>query len=133
MFQRGEPVIYRLTKSSMKPGPRAQKVAPAPQGDTYSYLVEKFWVVRDVLSDGRVVLATRRGKEHVIDADDPNLRRARWWERIVYRSRFPGIERGSREATSQRDAASPESALPDSASPNAGTLEALVRPKQRTA
>jgi hypothetical protein len=92
MYHRGEPVIYRLTKSSIRPGPRAQKVAPAPQGDSYSYLVEKFWVVRDVLPDGRVVLATRRGKEHVVPADDPNLRHARWWERLVYRGRFPQFE-----------------------------------------
>ena len=114
MFHRGEPVIYRLTKSSMKPGPRAQKVAPAPQGDSYSYLVEKFWVVRDILSDGRVVLATRRGKEHVIEADDPNLRRARWWERIVYRGRFPDM--ASRQEPASRD-----------------PLDSPVRPKQRSA
>jgi hypothetical protein len=89
MFRRGAPVVYRLTKSSIKPGPRAQRVDPAPRGDSYSYLVEKYWVVRDVLPDGRLLLATRRGKEHTIDSDDPNLRHARWWERIVYRSRFP--------------------------------------------
>lgn len=89
MYKRGEPVIYRVTKASVKPGPRAQHVAPSPQGELYSYLIDKFWVVAEILDGGRVLLRTRRGKEHVISQDDPNLRTARWWERLLYRGRFP--------------------------------------------
>jgi len=88
-YEPGEPVIYRATKFSTRPGPRAHHVAPSPQGELYNYLVDKFWVVGDVLADGRLLLKTRRGKQHIIAADDPNLRPARWWERWLYRSRFP--------------------------------------------
>ncbi|MCA9101407.1 MAG: hypothetical protein KDA63_09670, partial [Planctomycetales bacterium] len=61
-------------------------------GDDYSYYVEKFWVVLDVLADGRLLLQTPRGKQHLVEAADPNLRRANWLERIRYRDRFQRSE-----------------------------------------
>jgi len=39
--------------------------------------------------DRSVELVTRRGKHHIVDADDPNLRAASWWERLLFRDRFP--------------------------------------------
>jgi hypothetical protein len=92
-FKPGDRVVYRKTKHSTTPGPRAKQISPAPQGEDYGYVVEKFWVVVEVLDDGRVRLRTRRGKEHLISAADPNLRRANWWQSWLYRSRFEDIER----------------------------------------
>ena len=88
----GDPVIYRACKMSLQPGPRAQEVHPAEHGDYYSYQVDKFWVVSEVHSDGSVKLVTRRGKQHIIPGNDPRLRVARWWERWLYRSRFPTLQ-----------------------------------------
>ena len=88
-FRPGDLVIYRKYKHSASPGPRAKEVAPEAKGEEYSYCVDKFWVVTAVDQRG-VVLATRRGKNHVVDVDDPNLRLARWWERLLFRDRFPG-------------------------------------------
>lgn len=85
----GDPVIFVVSKSSVDPGPRAKHVHPAPAGETYSYQVDKFWTVSEVRSDGHVVLITRRGKQHDVELADPRLRPARWWERWLYRSRFP--------------------------------------------
>jgi len=90
---RGEWVIYRKAKHSPSPGPRAQEVTPSPHGEFYSYVVDKFWVVERVLDEGQLQLRTRRGKQHLVSADDPNLRRARWWERWVFRRRFQAVER----------------------------------------
>lgn len=87
-IQAGDWVIYRKTKFSTHPGPRAQDVTPAPNGDEYSYCVDKFWVVIDARQDGTLLLRTRRGKEHVVRPDDPNLRKANWWERWRHRERF---------------------------------------------
>ena len=89
----GDWVIYRLTKYSTHPGPRAKGVRPQPAGDDYSYVVDKFWVVADVEEDGRLRLRTRKGKERVVDAKDRNLRSPRLWERVIYRSRFPCLEK----------------------------------------
>ncbi len=114
MYKKGEPVIYRLMKTSTRPGPRAQHVDPSPQGELYSYLVDKFWTVAEVMPDRRLRLQTRRGKEHVLSADDPNLRPARWWERLFYRDRFPQLD-----------------AAVEMPSPEAAPL--TPRPKQRTA
>ena len=99
MFRPGEPVIYSVTKTSTQPGPRAKAIFPAPGGDEYHYEVDKFWIVAAIRDDGKLVLRTRRGKEHVIDPQDPLLRRARWWERLVYRSRFPQFDLTGGDAT----------------------------------
>jgi len=80
-------------------------------GDGYSYNVDKFWVVARVLDDGRLLVVTRRGKEHVVDPGDPNLRRASWWERLKYQRRFDevvqaGLPRESSSTTDSGKAAS---------------------------
>ena len=90
-FHPGDWVIYRKSKYSDQPGPRAQNVSPAQHGDKYAYTVDKYWIVTDIRDDGRLVLHTRRGKEHLLRADDPDLHLARWWERLIYRTRFTSI------------------------------------------
>jgi len=92
MYKVGQPVVYRLQKSSRQPGPRAVDVYPTPQGDDYVYHVEKHWVVAEVRDDGQLLLRTRRGKTHLVDANDPRLRPANWLERLFYRHRFPRLE-----------------------------------------
>lgn len=89
----GDWVVYTKPKYSSAPGPRAKEVAPNRHGEGYTYIVEKYWVVDDVLPDGRLKLKTRRGKENVLRPDDANLRRARLWERWCYRDRFREAER----------------------------------------
>lgn len=88
-FQVGDFVVYRAIKHSCKPGVRARDIAPAPLGETYTYRVDKYWVVEDVMSDDSVKVRTRRGKTRVVDISDPNLRRPTLWEKLVVRHRFP--------------------------------------------
>src|SRR5688572_27504712 len=91
-FTPGDWVLYRKLKHSASPGPRASDISPAPNGELYTYLVEKFWIVEEILPDGRLRLRTRRGKSHLVEATDPNLRRVRWWNRWIYRARFREVE-----------------------------------------
>ena len=93
-YQVGDWVIYRRTKHSDSPGPRAKNVTSAPKGDGYSYTVDKFWIVDEVRSDGQLLLRTRLGKQHVIESDDPQMHRARWWERLLFRTRFRQVAAG---------------------------------------
>lgn len=88
-FRIGEPVIFTKAKHSLAPGPRAHDVMPAAHGDSYAYQVDKFWVVESEDAEGRLVLRTRRGKQHVVAPDDERLRRPTLWERLRYRDRFP--------------------------------------------
>ncbi len=88
----GDPVIFRMTKFSTDPGPRAKEVQPARSGETYSYLVDKFWTVGQIATDGTLVLVTRRGKQHRVTPEDLRLRPANWWERWMYAARFPKAE-----------------------------------------
>jgi len=89
-FQKGDPVIFTKTKFSAHPGPRAEDVSPASHGESYSYLVKKFWTVIEH-QNGRLLVQTRRGKQHWIDLDDPALRAPTWWEQLRYRERFPVV------------------------------------------
>jgi hypothetical protein len=85
----GEKVVFSKDKSSTSPGKRAKEVVAAAKGDHYSYIVEKYWVVKEVLPDGSLLLLTRRGKEHLVANDDPRLRRATWFEKLFLQNRFP--------------------------------------------
>lgn len=94
-WQEGQWAIYRKSKRSTSPGPRASDVQGASKGDTYNYVVDKFWVVEDVESDeGCVRLRTATGKRHRIPVDDPNLRHPTWLQRLVWRNRWQRAERG---------------------------------------
>ncbi|GIX03859.1 MAG: hypothetical protein KatS3mg113_0865 [Planctomycetaceae bacterium] len=93
MWQVGDPVVYHVSKFGVDPSPRACEVHPAAYGETYSYVVEKYWRVAEVHPNGDLVLVTRRGKQHIVHPDDPCLRKAHWWERWLYGHRFPDLER----------------------------------------
>jgi hypothetical protein len=88
-FRPGDCVIYRRQKLSAHPGPHARDIHPAPHGDTYTYCVPKFYRVVAVGPDRSIVVRTRRGRRRTLGAADPALRRAHWWERLLFASRFP--------------------------------------------
>jgi hypothetical protein len=88
----GDVVVYRKSKHSTRPGPRAKDVYAAQTGDDYSYYVDKFWVVAEVGDGGTLLLKTRLGKAHRVEADDPNLRHVTLWDRIRYGKRFPKLD-----------------------------------------
>lgn len=94
-LQQGDLVVYRKTKHSTHPGPRAENVQPARNGDNYSYTIDKFWVIQEVLADGTLVATTRRGKKNHLRPDDPMLKRANILDRLLYRSRFAELLEGS--------------------------------------
>jgi hypothetical protein len=90
-FKPGDCVIYRKQKFSVRPGHHAREIYPAPYGDYYSYEVPKFWRVVATWPDRKIVVCTRRGKQLTLNAADPALRPAHWWERFLFRHRFPTI------------------------------------------
>jgi len=92
MYKPGDRVVYLATKHSSHPTPRAEDLEPEPNGEGYSYAVRKYWVVSEVLPDGRLSITTRRGKQRVVQASDNRLRPARWWERWFLAGRFPDGE-----------------------------------------
>lgn len=91
-YQPGDWVVYRKSKVSSSPGPRANDVHPTRSGDNYTYVVEKYWVVDAVLADGTVKLRTPGGKTHELPAEDPDLRPANFLERWLRRDRFVKAE-----------------------------------------
>tara|TARA_R110002049_G_scaffold27321_4_gene94482 strand:- start:21568 stop:21888 length:321 start_codon:yes stop_codon:yes gene_type:complete len=97
----GDWVIYRKQKVSSSPGPRAKNTTPASKGETYSYVVEKYWVVDELLESGELRIRTRRGKQHIVQPDDPRLRKAKWWHRLLRGDRFRAVEESTTSETKQ--------------------------------
>jgi len=92
IFRPGDLVVYRKSKHSQCPGPRAANIQPAAHGDSYNYTVDKYWIVKEVHEDGTITASTRRGKEHSLNTDDPLLRRANILQRLLHRARFSDVE-----------------------------------------
>jgi len=90
-YRTGDWIIYRKSKRSQNPGPRAEDIQPAGGGENYSYIVEKYWIVKEVKEDNQLLLQTRRGKTHLMPTDDPSIRKANWWQRFRYRQRFEDV------------------------------------------
>ncbi len=90
-YRVGEKVIYTLDKYTPRPGPRAKNVFATPNGESYQYQVDKYWVVAAIRPDGSLVLQTRRGKNHIVTVDDPRLRKASIFQRILKAKLFPEI------------------------------------------
>lgn len=107
-FRKGQVVVFARTKRSTRPGARARSVAPAPNGDSYNYVVDKFWIVAERLDDGRLRLLTRRGKQHLISADDPRLRKPSIWEKLFMRHKFPSPELCNGSTSSTKPSTSTE-------------------------
>ncbi len=87
-FRQGDWVVVRRRKHTTHPGRHARDIFATANGDEYDYFVDKFWIVAEVLPEGQLRLQTRRGKTHIIDANDANLRPASLWDRLRYRGRF---------------------------------------------
>lgn len=100
-FQRGDPVIFTKTKFSAHPGPRAEDISPSSHGESYSYLVKKFWTVLE-REEHRILVLTRGGKRHWVNLNDPALRAPTWWEMIRHRERFPAIDDSDSETSAPK-------------------------------
>ncbi len=84
----GQFVIFRKSKTSTRPSPRAKDLRPAKHGDTYTYIIDKFWKVVQVFDDDTIEIETRRGKRNRLSANDPLLRKVYPWERLIFRNRL---------------------------------------------
>ena len=88
-FKLGMLVVYRSQRHSTSPEPNAKGVFAAPHGDDYSYYVEEYARVAAVLPDGKLFICTKNGTQHTLQIEEPLLRRAGWWERLMLRKNFP--------------------------------------------
>ena len=99
-YQPGDWVVYQKSKVSPHPGPRAHDIHPTRRGDDYSYVVDKYWIVDQVLENGEIILRTPGGKSHQLVVSDPDLRPATFLERWLRRDRFVEAEKKSTESKS---------------------------------
>ena len=97
----GDRVVFTRDKYTSCPGRRAKNIVAAPNGESYRYQVDKYWLVIEVQAGGELRVATRRGKTHNIQANHPQLRKATLFERLFKRRLFP---RFTPDAASQTSA-----------------------------
>ena len=72
----GDVIVYKKQKASIHPGMRAYSIKASKQGDLYTYFVDKYWAVADIIGNGQIVAVTRTNKQHYITPGDPNIRKA---------------------------------------------------------
>ncbi|MEM9366718.1 MAG: hypothetical protein AAGD07_12050 [Planctomycetota bacterium] len=104
-WQEGDWAVYRKSKRSKNPGRRAAGIKATSKGETYAYVVDKFWVVTRVLPNGDLLLKTAGGKKHQISPSDPNLLRPGWLTRLRWRDRFRAAAGDSDAKTTSRESA----------------------------
>jgi len=96
-FKAQDLVVFQKRKHGPHPGPRARHLRPAPLGDDYDYVIDKYWVVDRVLDSDRLLLRTPGGKLHEIARVDPDLRRPslreRVWLELFDRERLRALRR----------------------------------------
>ncbi len=95
----GDLLVFRKSKVSKSPGPRAMNVSPSKAGDFYGYTVDKYWIVKEVLPEGSLLVQTTRGKELTLPADDMALRKPYIWERWFLRKRFKKLSESLKQST----------------------------------
>jgi hypothetical protein len=88
-FRKGDRIIYHKNKVSAHPTPRARDVHPAARGDDYHYVVDKYWIVTDIIDEQTIEAMTRTGKRHRLSVEDPRLRKAGLISRLIHYSDFP--------------------------------------------
>ncbi len=84
----GDFVVYQKEKISTHPSPRAENVFPSRHGDTYSYVIKKFWKVLRVFDDETIEVETRCGKRRTLVYGDHCMRKAGLWQRLFFKDRF---------------------------------------------
>jgi hypothetical protein len=93
-FSRGDCVIFDEVPQTASIESRSGGELDSATGEESAYIVQHYMTVRESSQKGTVVLQTKSGKMHVTLNTNPNLRRARWWERVLYRDRFPQLKLG---------------------------------------
>lgn len=89
-FSKNDWVVYTRMKHSLSPGPRAKNISPSLHGEMYSYEVDKYWIVKEVLEKD-ILIETRCGKQKVISLSDERLRKPTVFESIFLRKKFPKV------------------------------------------
>jgi hypothetical protein len=88
-YNKGDRIIYKKNKVSAHPTPRARDVHPSSHGDDYHYVVDKYWIVTDIIDEKTIEAMTRTGKKHRLNVEDPRLSKAGFFSRIFNYSDFP--------------------------------------------
>lgn len=88
-FSRGDFVIYEEAR-------RQPASLSGLGGQVAVDIVEHYMTVCESSRRGTLVLQTHGGRIHVTQSDDPNIRRAPFWQRWFRRDRFPRLKQTPR-------------------------------------
>jgi hypothetical protein len=88
-FGIGAPIVYLRQEINTRPGSDAHDIRPSERGEFYYYSLINYLRVTQVMSDGRIIAVNRDNKCICLSPNDPDLRKARVTERLIYRRRFP--------------------------------------------
>ena len=84
----GDFIIVQKWKASTHPSLRAKETFPSRNGEMYSYRIDKFWKVVQIVDDKTIEVETRRGKRYRLEKNGFKGRKAGFFDRLFYRDRF---------------------------------------------
>jgi hypothetical protein len=87
----GAPLVDRRQEISTLPVADAVDLRSSERGEYYYYSLVNYLRVTRLLDDGRIIAVTRDNKRLCLSSNDSQLRKARFIERTIYRSRFPSV------------------------------------------
>jgi|ERR1051326_2886814 hypothetical protein len=88
-FGIGSPIVYQSEEMSTRPCAGACNIHPSTCGEFYYYSLISYLRVTEVLDDGRLIAIGRDQTRYCFWPNEPQLRKARLRERLIYRWRFP--------------------------------------------
>ena len=84
-YKVGDFIVFKKWKASTNPSPRAKDTFPSPHGDYYTYRIDKYWKVVDIIDADTIEVETRRGKRHRISVKTENVRKMNFLDKWLMR------------------------------------------------
>ena len=87
-YKVGDFIVFRKWKSSTHPSPRAKETYPSKHGDTYTYGIDKYWKVVEIIDGDTIEVETRRGKRHRLSLKTAKFRKMNFLDRWLMGREF---------------------------------------------
>jgi len=80
-YKVGDWIVFRKWKASTNPSPRAKDMYPSQHGDMYTYGIDKYWKVVEIIDEDEIEVETKRGKRHRLSINTTKFRKMNFLDR----------------------------------------------------
>lgn len=84
-YKIGDFIVFQKWKTSTNPSLHAKDTYPSQHGELYTYRIDKYWKVVEIIDANTIEVETRRGKRHQLSLKTTNFRKMNWIDRWLMR------------------------------------------------